>query len=52
MKTKLITKFCLTEFYFSMVNFMNLIFSKKYGTLYNLFENLVTKKATVKQCKC
>ena len=28
MKTKLITKICPTEFYYPMVNFMNLIFSK------------------------
>ena len=28
MKTKLITKIRLTEFYYLMVNFMNLIFSK------------------------
>ena len=28
MKTKLITKVCLTEFYYLIVNFVNLIFSK------------------------
>ena len=46
MNTKLITKICLTEFYYPIVNSMNLILFK-YGTLYSLLENLVTKKITI-----
>ena len=46
MKRKLITKICLREFYYPMVNSMNLIFSTNMAR-YNLLENLVTRKTTV-----
>ena len=39
MKTKLITKICLREFDYPMVNFMNLIFSKniaRYRTFWKI----------------